>query len=45
MFEKIKNWYRWGLWNQEMVWKASSTGRITPEEAMEILAQEVKRGE
>lgn len=42
MFEKIKNWYRWGLWTQEKVWKASNSGLITPEEAMEILAQEVK---
>lgn len=45
MFEKIKNWYRWGLWSKEMVQKALNSGHITPEEAEEILHQEVKRGE
>lgn len=35
MFEKIKNWYRKGLWTYEMVWNAVPK-LLTEEEAKEI---------
>jgi uncharacterized XkdX family phage protein len=37
MFEKIKKWYKQGLWTAEMVNKAVEKGVITPEEAAEIM--------
>ena len=37
MFEKIKNWYKWGLWTREMVFKAFDNKIITQEEVEEIL--------
>lgn len=37
MFEKIKKWYRQGLWTAEMVTKAADKGVITREQANEII--------
>lgn len=41
MFEKIKKWYKQGLWTAEMVMNAVGKGIITEEQAKEILNQEV----
>lgn len=38
MFEKIKKWYRQGLWTDVMVRNAVNKGVITEDEANEILA-------
>ena len=37
MYEKIKKWYKQGLWTEEMVQNAVKKGVITAEEAAEIL--------
>ena len=37
MYEKIKKWYKQGLWTEEMVQSAVKKGVITAEEAAEIL--------
>ena len=37
MYEKIKKWYKQGLWTEEMVQNAVEKGVITAEEAAEIL--------
>lgn len=37
MYEKIKKWYKQGLWTAEMVENAVSKGVITEAEATEIL--------
>lgn len=41
MFEKIKKWYKQGLWNEKWVNNAVTKGVLTEEQAAEILAQEV----
>ena len=41
MYEKIKKWYKQGLWTAEMVMNAVAKGIITEEQAKEILNQEV----
>ena len=37
MYEKIKKWYKQGLWTEEMVLDAVKKGIITEEQAKEIL--------
>ena len=37
MFEKIKKWYRMGLWTEAMVKNAVKKGVITEAQAEEIL--------
>lgn len=37
MYEKIKKWYKQGLWTEEMVMNAVDKGLITEEQAKEIL--------
>lgn len=37
MYEKIKKWYRQGLWTETMVQKAVEKGIITSDEAAEII--------
>lgn len=37
MFEKIKKWYKQGLWTEKMVQNAVEKGVITEEQASEIL--------
>ena len=37
MFEKIKKWYKQGLWTEAMVRNAVAKGVITEEELQEIL--------
>jgi hypothetical protein len=37
MFEKIKKWYKQGLWNENMVRNALNKGVITEEQLNEIL--------
>ena len=37
MYEKIKKWYKQGLWTEEMVQNAVEKSVITAEEAAEIL--------
>lgn len=39
MFEKIKNYYRQGLWTYEMVQNAVTKGKITEEEFVEIVGE------
>ena len=41
MFEKIKKWYKQGLWTETMVNNAAVKKVITEEQAKEILSQEV----
>ena len=40
MFEKIKKWYKQGLWSADMVQTAADKGIITQIEAAEILGKE-----
>ena len=40
MYEKIKKWYKQGLWTEEMVLNAVQKGVLTEEQAAEILGQE-----
>ena len=40
MFEKIKKWYRQGLWTDDMVLDAIGKGAINHEQAAKILKQE-----
>ena len=37
MFEKIKKWYKQGLWTEAMVQNALSKGVLTEVEVVEIL--------
>ena len=37
MFEKIKKWYKQGLWTEAMVQNAVNKGVLTEAEAIEIL--------
>ena len=37
MFEKIKKWYKQGLWNEQMVRNAFEKSVITEEQMNEIL--------
>lgn len=37
MFEKIKKWYKQGLWNEQMVQNAFAKGVITEGQLHEIL--------
>ena len=41
MYEKIKKWYKQGLWTEEMVRNAVGKGILTEEQAEEILGQNV----
>lgn len=38
MFEKIKKWYKQGLWTETMVRNAFKKGVISEEQMMEILS-------
>jgi uncharacterized XkdX family phage protein len=38
MKDKIKKWYKMGLWTAEMVQNAVNKGKLTEEEAAEIIA-------
>ena len=40
MFEKIKKWYKQGLWSEQMVMNAFSKDVITEEQLNEILQKE-----
>lgn len=40
MHEKIKKWYKQGLWTKEMVQNAVKKGVITEDEASAILCKE-----
>lgn len=42
MYEKIKKWYKQGLWTEEMVMNAVDKGVLTEEQAAEILGQEAE---
>lgn len=39
MYEKIKKWYKQGLWTENMVQNAVKKGILTADEAEEILGQ------
>lgn len=39
MYEKIKKWYKQGLWSAEMVQNAATKGVLTAEQAFEILQE------
>ena len=41
MFEKIKKWYKQGLWSAQQVQQAGNKGILTAEQVAEILWQEV----
>ena len=45
MFEKIKKWYKQGLWNEQMVRNAFAKGVITEEQLNEILEKLEKKEE
>ena len=38
MKDKIKKWYKMGLWTAEMVQNAVTKGKLTAEEAAEIIS-------
>ena len=38
MYEKIKRWYKQGLWTKAMVQNAVTKGKLTADEATEILS-------
>ena len=38
MKEKIEKWYKQGLWTEQMVRNAVTKGKLTAEEAEEILS-------
>ena len=40
MYEKIKRWYKQGLWTAQMVQNAVTKGVLTADEAAEILASD-----
>lgn len=40
MFEKIRKWYKQGLWTAPMVRNAFDKGVITKEQLLEILGKE-----
>lgn len=40
MFEKIKKWYKQGLWTAEMVWNAVEKAVITEKQYNEIVEEE-----
>ena len=40
MFEKIKKWYKQGLWTKVMVQNAVNKGIITEKEMLEIIGEE-----
>lgn len=40
MYEKIKKWYKQGLWTEAMVQNAVVKGKLTAEEANDILGKE-----
>ena len=40
MYEKIKKWYKQGLWTEEMVRNAVTKGVLNEAEALEILKEE-----
>ena len=40
MYEKIKKWYKQGLWTEEMVLQAVEKSVLTTDQAAEILKQE-----
>ena len=42
MYEKIKRWYKQGLWTEAMVQNAVTKGKLTAEEAAEILAADTE---
>ena len=42
MFEKIKKWYKQGLWTAQMVRNAVEKGKLTEAEAAEILSSDTK---
>ena len=39
MYEKIKKWYKQGLWTEDKVLNAVSKGKLTEEEAKKILSK------
>ena len=39
MFEKIKKWYKQGLWTEAMIQNAVAKGILTEDESAEILNQ------
>ena len=39
MYEKIKKWYKQGLWTAEMVLNTVNKGVLTEKQAAEILGQ------
>ena len=39
MFEKIKKWYKQGLWTEQMVMNAVEKGVLTEEQKIEILSE------
>ena len=42
MKEKIAKWYRQGLWTAQMVQNAVTKGKLTTDEAKEILASDTE---
>ena len=42
MKEKIEKWYKQGLWTAQMVQNAVTKGKLTADEAAEILADDTE---
>lgn len=42
MYEKIKRWYKQGLWTAAMVQNAVKKGALTADEAAEIMSADAK---
>lgn len=42
MKDKIKKWYKMGLWTAEMVQNAVAKGKLTEEDAAEIFEEKKK---
>ena len=42
MYEKIKRWYKQGLWTEAMVQNAVAKGKLTADEVSEILSADTE---
>lgn len=38
--EKVKNWYKWGIWTKKMVGDAVAKGKLTADDYKEITGED-----
>lgn len=38
--EKVKNWYKWGIWTKEMVANAVAKNKLTADDYKEITGED-----